>query len=99
VERGHVTVPSNSTDESDLTMETSPDVFAQMFTGTLDVDEANSTGRLRLVGNDSKAPGFFAMFPHPVVIACVRHQRSHGGVDGGHRGERGQGPRFILADA
>jgi putative sterol carrier protein len=46
-------------------METSPDVFAQMFAGTLDVDEATASGRLQLVGDDSKAPGFFDMFRIP----------------------------------
>jgi putative sterol carrier protein len=60
-----VTAPSDSTDEPDVTINTSREAFAQLFAGSLDIDDASATGELRIAGDETEARRFFAMFRIP----------------------------------
>jgi DNA-binding HxlR family transcriptional regulator/putative sterol carrier protein len=65
VKAGRVTVPASSPGEPDLVLETDAGTFSEMFAGTLDVDTARKSGRLRLKGDRAEARRLFEMFRLP----------------------------------
>ncbi len=65
VKNAQVTVPATSAEQPDVTIETSAGTFSELFSGRLDVDDAISSGRLRLVGDHADGRRFFEMFRAP----------------------------------
>jgi DNA-binding HxlR family transcriptional regulator len=65
VDRGQVTVPSDSTNEPDLVVEAEPDVLSQLLAGAVDVGETKRSGQLRLHGTLAEARRMFRMFRFP----------------------------------
>jgi DNA-binding HxlR family transcriptional regulator len=62
---GKVLVPSDSTDEPDLTVEAEADVLAAVLSGALSLEGARKTGRLLTRGPKSQAARMLALFRFP----------------------------------
>jgi len=65
VKRGKVTVPASSSDDPDVVLEAGADVFLDLLAGNADLDDAATSGRLRLDGDRAEARHFFEMFRLP----------------------------------
>jgi DNA-binding HxlR family transcriptional regulator len=65
VDRGQVTVPSESPNEPDLLVEAEPDVLSQLLAGAVDVGETKRSGQLRVHGTLAEARRMFRMFRFP----------------------------------
>ena len=65
VKRGKVTVPASSSDDPDVVLEAGADVFLDLLAGNADLDDAATSGRLRLDGDRAEARRFFEMFRLP----------------------------------
>jgi DNA-binding HxlR family transcriptional regulator/putative sterol carrier protein len=65
VKNRRVTVPSLSPKAPDVVVETAGSVFSHLLAGRLDVDAAESSGRLRLEGDLTEARHLFEMFRLP----------------------------------
>jgi DNA-binding HxlR family transcriptional regulator/putative sterol carrier protein len=67
VKRGAASIPASSPGEPDLVLETDPGVLSELLAGGRDVEEATSSGRVRLDGDPADARRLFEMFRFPSV--------------------------------
>lgn len=65
VKNRRVTVPSSSPKAADVVIETAAGVFSDLLGGRLDVDAAETSGRLRLDGDPAEARHLFEIFRSP----------------------------------
>jgi DNA-binding HxlR family transcriptional regulator/putative sterol carrier protein len=65
IENGQVTVPAVTDKDPDLVVEAAPEVFSQLFGGTLNIDAARTSHRLRVQGDDDDLRRLFEMFRFP----------------------------------
>lgn len=65
VKSGRVSAPAESPKEPDVVLETDPEVVGELLSGSLPVDDAVSSGRLRVDGERAEARRFVEMFQFP----------------------------------
>jgi DNA-binding HxlR family transcriptional regulator len=66
VSDGEVSFPSEPSSPPDLVLETTPQVFSELFGGYTDIDAAVAAGRARVEGPKREARRFFKLFHLPV---------------------------------
>lgn len=62
---GQVSFPAESQSEPHLVLETAPEVFAELLTGSLDIDSAVASGRTQVHGPKREARRCFGIFRLP----------------------------------
>jgi putative sterol carrier protein len=65
VKSGRVSVPADSPKEPDVVLETEPGVMRELLIGSLPVDDAITSGHLRVDGDHAEASRFVEMFLFP----------------------------------
>lgn len=65
VKRGEVAAPAPSEREPDVVIDADAGTMPELLSGTLGLDEAISSGRVRLEGDRAEAERFFEMFRFP----------------------------------
>lgn len=65
VKSGRVTAPAGSEGEPDVVLDVEPAAISDLLSGVMDVDEAVSSGRLRVEGDPAEARRFVERFQFP----------------------------------
>lgn len=65
VKSGRVTAPAGSEGEPDVVLDVEPAAISDLLSGVMDVDEAVSSGRLRVEGDPAEARRFVEKFQFP----------------------------------
>ena len=65
VKSGRVTAPAGSEGEPDVVLDVEPAAISDLLSGVMDVDEAVSSGRLRVEGDPAEARRFVERFRFP----------------------------------
>ena len=65
VKSGRVTAPAGSEGEPDVILDVEPAAISDLLSGVMDVDEAVSSGRLRVEGDPAEARRFVERFQFP----------------------------------
>jgi len=67
VKSGRVTAPAGSEGEPDVVLDVEPAAISDLLSGVMDVDEAVSSGRLRVEGDPAEARRFVERFQFPSI--------------------------------
>jgi DNA-binding HxlR family transcriptional regulator/putative sterol carrier protein len=68
VKSGRVTAPAGSEGEPDVVLDVEPAAISDLLSGVMDVDEAVSSGRLRVEGDPAEARRFVERFQFPSTV-------------------------------